>query len=91
MTEEEKKESNRNTKTPENLSLIHNNSKNQEQGLDKNVEEKKPLEEKNLKTDENKLEESIGNDITRPESKILNRFKELPSSKEKEFLQYYNK
>ena len=90
LTEEEKKESNRNTKTPENLSLIHNNSKNQEQGLDKNVEEKKPLEEKNLKTDENKLEESIGNDITRPESKILNRFKELPSSKEKEFLQYYN-
>ena len=90
LTEEEKKESNRNTKTPENLSLIHNNSKNQEQGLDKNVEEKKPTEEKNLKTEENKLEESIGNDITRPESKILNRFKELPSSKEKEFLQYYN-
>ena len=57
LTEEEKKESNRNTKTPENLSLIHNNSKNQEQGLDKNVEEKKPLEEKNLKNDENKLEE----------------------------------
>ena len=49
---------------------------------------------KTLKTkkeeENNKLEESIGSDITRPESKILNRYKELPSSKEKEFLQYYN-
>ena len=37
-----------------------------------------------------KLEESITSDITRPESKILSRFKDMPYSKEKEFLQYYN-
>ena len=45
---------------------------------------------KDVKNEENKLEESIASDVTRPESKILNRFKDLPSSKEKEFLQYYN-
>ena len=39
---------------------------------------------------ENKLDESIASDVTRPESKLLTRFKDMPSSKEKEFLQYYN-
>ena len=81
-TEEERKESNRNIKTP-------NNSKIRKE-KEKKKEEKKNEENIAEKKEENKLEESIASDITRPESKILSRFKDLPSSKEKEFLQYYN-
>ena len=89
LTEEERKETNRNLKTPD-VSQI----KKEEEKIEEKVEEKKEDKEnekkENEKKEENKLEESIASDITRPESKILNRFKDLPSSKEKEFLQYYN-
>ena len=82
LTEEEKKESNRNIKTPNNSQIRkEKEEKKEEKKNEENIVEKK---------EENKLEESIASDITRPESKILSRFKDLPSSKEKEFLQYYN-
>ena len=71
--------------TEEEKKLINRNIKTPDVSHMKKEQEK--IEEKK---EENKLEESIGSDITRPESKILNRFKDLPSSKEKEFLQYYN-
>ena len=83
LTEEEKKETNRNIKTPD-TSQIRKETK------EKKEEEKKEENIPEKKNEENKLEESIGSDITRPESKILSRYKDLPSSKEKEFLQYYN-
>ena len=83
LTEEEKKETNRNIKTPD-TSQIRKDTK------EKKEEEKKEENIPEKKNEENKLEESIGSDITRPESKILSRYKDLPSSKEKEFLQYYN-
>ena len=83
LTEEEKKETNRNIKTPD-TSQIRKDTK------EKKEEEKKEENIPEKKDEENKLEESIGSDITRPESKILSRYKDLPSSKEKEFLQYYN-
>ena len=85
LTEEEKKETNRNIKTPD-VSQI----KQKEEKIEEKKEEKILEKEEKENKEENKLEESIGSDITRPESKILNRFKDLPSSKEKEFLQYYN-
>ena len=82
LTEEERKESNRNIKTPNNSQIRkEKEEKKEEKKNEENIDEKK---------EENKLEESIASDITRPESKILSRFKDLPSSKEKEFLQYYN-
>ena len=82
LTEEERKESNRNIKTPNNSQIRkEKEEKKEEKKNEENIVEKK---------EENKLEESIASDITRPESKILSRFKDLPSSKEKEFLQYYN-
>ena len=82
LTEEERKESNRNIKTPKNSQIRkEKEEKKEEKKNEENIVEKK---------EENKLEESISSDITRPESKILSRFKDLPSSKEKEFLQYYN-
>ena len=82
LTEEERKESNRNIKTPDTSQIRkEKEEKKEEKKSDENIVEKK---------EENKLEESIASDITRPESKILSRFKDLPSSKEKEFLQYYN-
>ena len=82
LTEEEIKESNRNIKTPNNSQIRkEKEEKKEEKKNEENIVEKK---------EENKLEESIASDITRPESKILSRFKDLPSSKEKEFLQYYN-
>ena len=84
LTEEERKETNRNIKTPD-ISRIKEEKKEEEK---KEEEKKEDIQEK--KNEENKLEESIGSDITRPESKILSRYKDLPSSKEKEFLQYYN-
>ncbi len=84
LTEEERKETNRNIKTPDN-SLIRKETKEK-----KEIKEKKDDIIEKKEEENNKLEESIGSDITRPESKILNRYKELPSSKEKEFLQYYN-
>ena len=84
LTEEERKETNRNIKTPDN-SLIRKETKEKKEIKEKEDDIIEKKEEEN-----NKLEESIGSDITRPESKILNRYKELPSSKEKEFLQYYN-
>ena len=88
LTEEERKETNRNLKTPD-VSQIKKEEEKIEEKVEEKKEEKKE-EKENEKKEENKLEESIGSDITRPESKILNRFKDLPSSKEKEFLQYYN-
>ena len=92
LTEEEMKAITRSIKTPANISKVKNDEKD-----DKNVDEKGKdnnnnniINEKINKEEKNKLEESMASDITRPESKILNRFKDLPSSKEKEFLQYYN-
>ena len=83
LTEEEKKETNRNIKTPDTSQIRKDTKeKKEEENKEENIPEKK--------NEENKLEESIGSDITRPESKILSRYKDLPSSKEKEFLQYYN-
>ena len=97
LTEEERKDTYRNTKTPD-VSNINTDKEKEKEKEDLNNKDK---EDENIKIEdksfpekkddiENKLEESISNDITRPESKILNRFKDLPSSKEKEFLQYYN-
>jgi len=85
LTEEERKETNRNIKTPDTSQIRRDTKekkKEEEKNTDDNIQEKK--------NEENKLEESIASDITRPESKILSRYKDLPSSKEKEFLQYYN-
>ena len=84
LTEEERKESNRNIKTPDTSTIRKDTKekKEEEKNNEENIQEKK--------NEENKLEESIASDITRPESKILSRYKDLPSSKEKEFLQYYN-
>ena len=83
LTEEERKETNRNIKTPDTSQIRKDTEeKKEEENKEENIPEKK--------NEENKLEESIGSDITRPESKILSRYKDLPSSKEKEFLQYYN-
>ena len=97
LTEEERKDTYRNTKTPDvsNINTDKDKEKEKEDLNNKNNEDENiKIEDKSFpekKEDiENKLEESISNDITRPESKILNRFKDLPSSKEKEFLQYYN-
>ena len=97
LTEEERKDTYRNTKTPDvsNINTDKEKEKEKEELNNKNNEDENiKIEDKSFpekKEDiENKLEESISNDITRPESKILNRFKDLPSSKEKEFLQYYN-
>ena len=98
LTEEERKDTYRNTKTPDVSNINTDKEKEKEKedlNKDKNNEDENiKIEDKSFpekKDDiENKLEESISNDITRPESKILNRFKDLPSSKEKEFLQYYN-
>ena len=97
LTEEERKDTYRNTKTPD-VSNINTDKEKEKEDLNNKDKDK---EDENIKIEdksfpekkediENKLEESISNDITRPESKILNRFKDLPSSKEKEFLQYYN-
>ena len=92
LSEQEVKSINRIVKTPINASEIKDDKeKKEEKKEEEKKEDIKPNEEeKEIKKEENKLEESIASDITRPESKILNRFKDLPSSKEKEFLQYYN-
>jgi hypothetical protein len=87
LTEEERKETNRNIKTPD-TSQIRKDTKEKKEEENKEENKEENIPEK--KNEENKLEESIGSDITRPESKILSRYKDLPSSKEKEFLQYYN-
>ncbi len=91
LTQQEMDTITRNIKTPVNASEI----KAEEKPDEKNKENKNNnnmINEKinDAKKENNKLEESIASDITRPESKILNRFKDMPSSKEKEFLQYYN-
>ena len=88
---------NRTIKTPANNSQITGSAANIE-GEDKkddgnkeiNIIEKINKDNKNIKNENNKLDESIASDITRPESRLLNKFKDMPSSKEKEFLQYYN-
>ena len=81
----------RNIKTPVNASEIKAEEKPDEKNKE-NKDNNNMINEKinDAKKENNKLEESIASDITRPESKILNRFKDMPSSKEKEFLQYYN-
>ena len=100
LTEEEMNTISRKIKTPANNSEIRD-GKNKEEGVDgeeRNNEENKDKNKniidekinKDARNENNKLDESIASDITRPESKILNRFKDLPSSKEKEFLQNYN-
>ena len=94
LTQQEMDTITRNIKTPVNASEI----KAEEKPDEKNKENKENKDNNNMiiekindaKKENNKLEESIASDITRPESKILNRFKDMPSSKEKEFLQYYN-
>ena len=69
-------------KKPENEEVPNNELQNSDNDLNK--------PKKNEKTTINLEDSAISNDITRPESKILTRFKDMPSSKEKEFLQYYN-
>ena len=91
LTEQELNILDRKTKTPANNSQVRNSQVNNEEN--KNAEENANEDnkgDKEAKNENNKLEESMASDITRPESKILNRFKDMPSSKEKEFLQYYN-
>jgi hypothetical protein len=93
LTEQEKNTITRTIKTPANTSEVKNEEKDDKNIDEKNKDNNNIIDEKINKDEnkeKNKLEESIASDITRPESKILNRFKDLPSSKEKEFLQYYN-
>ena len=93
LTEQEKNTITRTIKTPANTSEVKNEEKDDGNIDEKNKDNNNIIDEKINKDEnkeKNKLEESIASDITRPESKILNRFKDLPSSKEKEFLQYYN-
>ena len=90
LTEEERKETSRIIKTPDTSKIRKEKEEKKEEKIEEKKEEKKEDKDTIEKKEENKLDESIGSDITRPESKILNRFKDLPSSKEKEFLQYYN-
>ena len=90
LTEQEINNVDRKIKTPANISELRNSQENNDEN--KNLEDNKNEgDNKEVKNENNnKLEESIASDITRPESRILNRFKDMPSSKEKEFLQYYN-
>ena len=93
LTEQEMKTITRTIKTPANTSQVKKEEKDDKNIDEKNKDSNNLIEEKINKDEnkeKNKLEESLASDITRPESKILNRFKDLPSSKEKEFLQYYN-
>ena len=93
LTEQEMNTITRNIKTPVNTSEVKNDEKEEKNLDEKNKDNNNIIDEKinkDVNNEKNKLEESIASDITRPESKILNRFKDLPSSKEKEFLQYYN-
>ena len=91
LTQQEMDTITRNIKTPVNASEIKAEEKPEEKNKE-NKDNNNMINEKinDAKKENNKLEESIASDITRPESKILNRFKDMPSSKEKEFLQYYN-
>ena len=91
LTQQEMDTITRNIKTPVNASEIKTEEKPDEKNKE-NKDNNNMINEKinDAKKENNKLEESIASDITRPESKILNRFKDMPSSKEKEFLQYYN-
>ena len=91
LTQQEMDTITRNIKTPVNASEIKAEEKPDEKNKE-NKDNNNMINEKinDAKKENNKLEESIASDITRPESKILNRFKDMPSSKEKEFLQYYN-
>ena len=105
LTEQEMQDINRKIKTPiinnseikpsnennneNNLNennLNDNNNNTNENNNNNNIDNNKPSKNEN----NNKLEESMASDVTRPESKILSRYKDMPSSKEKEFLQYYN-
>ena len=94
LTEQEMSAINRNIKTPANNSQIAGgaptNAEGEEKRSDENKDKINEKINKDIKNENNKLEESIASDITRPESKMLSRFKDMPSSKEKEFLQYYN-
>ena len=87
LTDEEKNETNRIVKTPDNSQI---NTETKEPKINEELREEKEIKDIPQKKEENKLDESIASELTRPESKILNRYKDLPSSKEKEFLQYYN-
>ena len=91
LTQQEMDTITRNIKTPVNASEIKAEEKPDEKNKE-NKDNNNMINENinDAKKENNKLEESIASDITRPESKILNRFKDMPSSKEKEFLQYYN-
>ena len=106
LTEQEMQDINRKIKTPiiNNSEIKPSNENNNENNLNENNlndnnnntnennnnnnidNNNKPSKNEN----NNKLEESMASDVTRPESKILSRYKDMPSSKEKEFLQYYN-
>ena len=87
-------------KNPNSSTIIKDNLLADQETMNRNIKTapsipvitKKDADNKKEENDNNKnnLEDSIGNDITRPESKILNRFKDMPSTKEKQFLQYYN-
>ena len=97
LSEQEMNTINRTIKTPANNSQISGGAANiegeekkEDENKDINIIDKINKDNKDIKNENNKLEESIASDITRPESRLLNKFKDMPSSKEKEFLQYYN-
>ena len=92
LTEQEMNTISRKIKTPANNSEIKNvtENNNENKNINENINEDNKNDNKEVKNENNKLDESIASDVTRPESKMLSRFKDMPSSKEKEFLQYYN-
>ena len=92
LTDQEMNTVSRKIKTPANNSEIKDvtESNNENKNINENINEDNKNDNKEVKNENNKLDESIASDVTRPESKMLSRFKDMPSSKEKEFLQYYN-
>ena len=92
LTEQEMSTISRKIKTPANNSELKDvtENNNENKNINENLNEDNKNDNKEVKNENNKLDESIASDVTRPESKMLSRFKDMPSSKEKEFLQYYN-
>ena len=92
LTDQEMNTVSRKIKTPANNSEIKDvtENNNENKNINENINEDNKNDNKEVKNENNKLDESIASDVTRPESKMLSRFKDMPSSKEKEFLQYYN-
>ena len=81
---------------PDNNNIIKSSKIDEEEkksyitGENKSVNYNQLLDDFNKTNTQNNLNVSNASDITRPESKILNRYKDFPSNKEREFLNYYN-